>query len=195
MNLNKEFWEERYATGELGWDMGEVSPPLKAYIDQIHDKNLKILVPGAGNGHEVVYLFKQGFKNIFVADIAHQPLQNIKSKLPGFPEDHLVEGDFFDLAQNEFDLVMEQTFFCALDPILRKDYAKRMHHILRPQGKLCGLLFNFSLSADGPPFGGTKSEYQKLFSPYFKIKLLEPSTNSIKPRQGRELFFIFENKR
>ncbi len=193
MVLDKEFWEERYATGQIGWDMGQVSPPLKAYIDQIMDKNLKILVPGAGNGHEVVYLFKQGFRNVFVVDIAHQPLQNIKSKLPGFPEEQLMEVDFFDLVLQEFDLVLEQTFFCTLDLELREEYAKKMIDIIKPQGKLCGLLFNFPLTADGPPFGGNASEYRKLFSPYFKINTLEPCTNSIEPRQGRELFFIFEN--
>lgn len=195
MLLNKEFWEAKYATGELGWDMGKVSPPLKAYIDQMHNKSLKILVPGAGNGHEVVYLYKQGFENVYVADIAHQPLQHIKLKLPDFPEEQLVEGDFFNLPLSDFDLVMEQTFFCALDPILREDYAKKMHDIIKPNGKLFGLLFNFPLTSDGPPFGGTRSEYLKLFSPYFKVNILETATNSIKPRQGRELFFIFENKR
>lgn len=195
MLLNKEFWEAKYATGELGWDMGKVSPPLKAYIDQMHNKSLKILVPGAGNGHEVVYLYKQGFENVYVADIAHQPLQHIKLNLPDFPEEQLVEGDFFNLPLSDFDLVMEQTFFCALDPILREDYAKKMHDIIKPNGKLFGLLFNFPLTSDGPPFGGTRSEYLKLFSPYFKVNILETATNSIKPRQGRELFFIFENKR
>ncbi|MCG2459448.1 methyltransferase domain-containing protein [Flavobacteriaceae bacterium F89] len=192
MLLNKKFWEDRYAAGELGWDMGEVSPPLKDFIDQLNDKNLKILVPGAGNGHEVVYLYTQGFKNVFVIDIAHRPLQNIKLKLPNIPEEQLVEADFFDLAINDFDLVLEQTFFCALDPRLREDYVIKMHHILKPKGRLVGLLFDFPLSVDGPPFGGNKSEYQKLFSPYFKIDILESSTNSIKPRQDRELFFIFE---
>ncbi len=195
MLLNKEFWEAKYATGELGWDMGKVSPPLKAYIDQMHNKSLKILVPGAGNGYEVVYLYKQGFENVYVADIAHQPLQHIKLNLPDFPEEQLVEGDFFNLPLSDFDLVMEQTFFCALDPILREDYAKKMHDIIKPNGKLFGLLFNFPLTSDGPPFGGTRSEYLKLFSPYFKVNILETATNSIKPRQGRELFFIFENKR
>ena len=193
MVLDKEFWEERYATGQIGWDIGHISTPLKAYIDQIMDKNLKILVPGAGNGHEVVYLFKQGFRNVFVVDIAHQPLQNIKSKLPGFPEEQLMEVDFFDLVLQEFDLVLEQTFFCTLDLELREEYAKKMIDIIKPQGKLCGLFFNFPLTADGPPFGGNASEYRKLFSPYFKINTLEPCTNSIEPRQGRELFFIFEN--
>lgn len=192
MHLNKEFWEDRYVTGQLGWDMGHVSPPLKDYIDQLDDKNLKILVPGAGNGHEVVYLVQQGFKNVFVSDIAHQPLQNIKSKLPDFPEGNLVEGDFFDLAEKDFDLVLEQTFFCALNPALRKDYVDKMHDIIKPKGKLCGLLFNFPLTEDGPPFGGKASEYRKLFSSYFKINILEPATNSIEPRLGSELFFIFE---
>ena len=38
------------------------------------------------------------------------------------------------------------------------------------------------------------SEYLDLFSKTFQIKTLEKAYNSIKPRQNRELFFIFEVK-
>ncbi len=69
-----------------------------------------------------------------------------------------------------------------------------MHHLLKPKGKLVGLLFNFELTEKGPPFGGNLLEYRSLFKSNFKIKTLEPSINSIKERQGKELFFIFEEK-
>jgi hypothetical protein len=67
-----------------------------------------------------------------------------------------------------------------------------MHEILNPGGKIAGLLFDFPLTEAGPPFGGSETEYRKLFSDTFTIKTLERAHNSIKPRQDRELFFIFE---
>ena len=69
-----------------------------------------------------------------------------------------------------------------------------MHSLLSPKGKIVGLLFNFPLTQEGPPFGGSKEEYLTLFSEKFTIKKLEKAYNSIKPRAGRELFFIFEKK-
>jgi len=191
--LNKDYWEERYNNNEIGWNIGYPSTPIKAYADQLQDKSLKILIPGAGNSYEAEYLWDLGFKNLFIVDIVKQPLNNFKNRVPDFPEDQLLNIDYFEL-NNSFDLVLEQTFFCALKPDLRTKYAEKMHQLLKPYGKLVGLLFNFELTESGPPFGGSATEYKSLFKDQFKIKTLEKSINSIKQRQGKELFFIFEKK-
>lgn len=190
MRLDKEYWSSRYQSNTTGWDLGKVSPPLKAYIDQLENKNLKILIPGGGNSYEAEYLHLQGFKNVYVIDLALEPLHNLLQRNPTFPKSHLIQGDFFEL-QNNFDLILEQTFFCALPPKRRGDYAIKMAELLEPQGKLCGLLFDTEFEKEGPPFGGSKLEYLTYFSPFFKIKILASSYNSIAPRKGKELFFIF----
>jgi len=192
MNLNKEYWENKYQNKDTGWDIGHISPPLKKYIQQLKDKNIKILVPGAGKGYEAMYLHELGFTNVYVIDFARQALDHIKVCSPSFPENHLIQEDFFNVELNAFDLILEQTFFCALNPALRNKYAHKMHEILASKGKLVGLYFNFPLTEKGPPFGGSKEEYKKLFSPLFNIKVLEKASNSILPRAGNELFFIFE---
>lgn len=96
--------------------------------------------------------------------------------------------------ENTIDLIVEQTFFCALEPALRKKYVQKTHTLLKEKGKLIGLLFQFPLTTKGPPFGGSKTEYENLFKNDFSIKILETAHNSIKPRQNNELFFIFEKK-
>jgi len=197
MTLNRsfsnEFWSQRYEQNKTGWDLGEISAPLKAYIDQLDDKEIKILIPGAGNAYEAEYLFKQGFKNVYVADISEKPLQNLKSRVPEFSNAQLLHINFFEI-EDKFDLILEQTFFCALPVKSRQDYAEKSAELLKENGLICGLLFNFPLSEDGPPFGGSKEEYLTYFSPYFKIEILESCYNSIKPRQGNELFFKFRKK-
>ena len=192
MELNKTYWETRYQNNETGWDAGSITTPLKDYIDQLTNKDLKILIPGAGNGYEFDYLIQKGFTNVFVIDIAPSPLEAIKKRKPEYSS-HLLLGDFFELNET-FDLILEQTFFCALDPKLRIHYVSKMHQLLDPNGKLAGLLFDFPLTNEGPPFGGSKEEYSELFSNKFQIKTLEKAHNSIKPREGKELFFIFEAK-
>jgi thiopurine S-methyltransferase len=191
MKLDKDFWEAKYRENKTGWDLGTASPPIKQYIDQLKDKSIDILVPGAGNSYEAEYLHKNGFKNIYVLDIAQEPLKNLKVRAPEFPEENLIQANFFEF-QGSFDLILEQTFFCALPVQKRSPYAKKMHQLLRKNGKLVGLLFDFELTEEGPPFGGTKMEYLTYFSPYFDIEIFETCTNSILPRQGNELFFIFK---
>ena len=193
MKLNKDYWEKRYHLNEIGWDIGTISTPLKEYIDQIENKELKILIPGAGNGYEFEYLYNAGFQNVFVIDIAKTPLENIQTRIPHLDDKHLIHNDFFELSDT-FDLIIEQTFFCALNPELREKYVQKMHALLKDNGKIAGLLFQFPLTEQGPPFGGSKSEYENLFKEHFKIKTLETAYNSIKPRQNNELFFIFEKK-
>lgn len=191
MELNKTFWETKYAQQDTGWDTGGITEPLKTYIDGLENKNQSILIPGAGNSYEAEYLYQNGFKNVDVIDLASQPLINLKTREPNFPEENLIQGDFFELNKT-YDLILEQTFFCALDPVLRPAYAKKMSELLNPQGKLAGVLFDFALSENGPPFGGSREEYLHYFEPYFTIKKLEKCYNSIKPRMGNELFIIFE---
>jgi methyl halide transferase len=194
MNLNSNYWENRYQNNEIGWDCGAITTPLKEYIDQLKDKNAKILIPGAGNSYEFQYLMEAGFTNVYVLDYATTPIKNLKKKLPTVNKKFFLEMDFFQLNET-FDLIIEQTFFCALSPTLRQEYVEKMHSILKPNGKLVGLLFRFPLTESGPPFGGSIEEYQNLFSATFNIKKMETAYNSILPRKENELFFIFTKKK
>lgn len=185
------YWEKRYEEGYTGWDTGAVTTPLKTYFDQLVDKNLRILIPGGGNSYEAEYLFRLGFGNVWVVDVAHAPLQNLLTRCPDFPKHQLIQGDFFDLKPG-YDLIVEQTFLCALEPAFRPAYARKMAELLNPGGKLMGLLFDDVLNTEHPPFGGNKAEYEVYFKPYFHFKYFETAYNSIKPRAGRELFILLE---
>ncbi|NLR90165.1 methyltransferase domain-containing protein [Flammeovirga agarivorans] len=195
MELNKNYWKKHYKDNDTGWDIGYPSTPIKEYIDQLTDKSINILIPGVGNGYELEYLWNQGFKNVYAIDITEEPIKSFLDRVPDFPKEHLFCENFFDASiSTKFDLIIEQTFFCALNPNLRVQYVEEMHRFLNSQGKLAGLLFKFPLTQDGPPFGGSIEEYQPLFSKYFSIEQMEDCYNSIPPRQGNELFFILRKK-
>lgn len=191
--LNNNFWENRYEKGDTGWDIGYISTPLKEYFDQLDDKNLTIIIPGCGNAYEAEYLFNNGFKHIYLVDFSKTALNQFQKRVPDFPSSQLICEDFFKHKGN-YDLMVEQTFFCAIDPQLRKNYVRHASSILKPNGKLIGLLFNDSLNYDKPPFGGNIDEYKELFSPYFTIKIMETAYNSIDARNDRELFIKLVNK-
>lgn len=194
MNLDSTYWENRYQEDTARWDLGMISPPIKAYIDQLEDKSLKILIPGGGNSYEAEYLFNKGFKHVYVADLASLPLENIKSRITDFPSSQLLNVNFFDIDM-KFDLIIEQTFFCAIHPSLREQYVEQVYQLINEGGKIVGLLFDAPLYEDHPPFGGSKNEYIDRFSPKFIINVMEASINSIESRSGRELFINFTVKK
>lgn len=193
ISLDSAYWNNRYLHDDFSWDLGEISTPLKVYIDQLTNRSLPVLVPGAGNAYEAAYLHEHGFANVHILDFAEAPLAAFRQKYPAFPVAQLHCQNFFE-HKGQYDLVLEQTFFCAINPALRQSYAAQMHALLRPGGKLVGLLFNDVLNTDKPPFGGNMAVYRPFFEPYFNFRTFEPAYNSIKPRLGRELFIILEKK-
>jgi thiopurine S-methyltransferase len=129
-----------------------------------------------------------GFRNVYVADISEIPLQNLKNRVPEFPDDNLLHGDFFDL-EGPYDIILEQTFFCARHPSLREKYAQKMAELLGPAGELAGLLFDAPMNEDRPPFGGCRAEYLEILGKYLNVLHMEACNRSIKPREGKEVFF------
>lgn len=188
MALDELYWDQRYQNKQTGWDLGAISPPLKAYFDQWSDTSKKILIPGAGNSYEAEYLHGLGFSNLFILDLSLTALQNFEKEFPAFQKPTYCIKIFFELGDS-FDVIIEQTFFCALHPSQRLRYTEKMHSLLNPGGILAGLLFNIPLNTDQPPFGGNKEEYLEYFNPFFQVEIMAPAYNSIPQRFGNELFF------
>lgn len=184
--LSADYWNNRYLNDETGWDIGHASP---AILDFFRDKNkaAKILIPGCGNAYEGELLHKNGFRNITLADFALETKKNFLDRCSDFDADHFLVGDFFEL-EGKYDFIVEQTFFCALTPHLRKSYVKKMKELLHKDGKLIGLLFDAALNTEHPPFGGCKEEYLELFSEHFSHVKIEKCNNSIPARAGKELW-------
>ncbi|MFW2375195.1 MAG: methyltransferase domain-containing protein [Cellulophaga baltica] len=193
----ESYWTTRYKEKQTGWDIGFAATPIKTYIDQLEDKNIKLLIPGAGNGYEAEYLIEKGFINVHILDISEIPLQDFKKRNPTFPDTHLHHANFFEF-EGQFDIIIEQTFFCSFVPTAenRSAYAQQMASLLKEKGKLVGLWFAIPLTDDleKRPFGGDKKLYLSYLAPFFTEKTFQPSYNSIPPRQDRELFGIFIKK-
>jgi methyl halide transferase len=188
--LDKNYWDNQYRSNATGWDLGIISTPIRTFIDGLADKNIRILIPGAGNSYEAEYLLLQGFTNITVIDIAPSLVEKLKDKYRGKLEIKILLGDFFE-HQGAYDVIIEQTFFCALPPSMRQQYVWKMHQLLAENAILVGLLFNRTFEK-GPPFGGNATEYEQLFNHAFYQKQLAICKNSEAPRAGTELWFEFE---
>lgn len=191
-SLDQEYWDTQYKTNATGWDLGKISPAIESFTKTLENKNTRILIPGCGNSYEAEHLLNEGFTNITVIDIAPTLIENLQKKFQNNPNIQIILGDFFE-HQADYELIIEQTFFCALPPTMREQYVRKMHELLSDKGKLVGLLFNKTFES-GPPFGGSQSEYEQLFEPHFEFLQMDLCQNSIKPRANSELFIEFQKK-
>ena len=190
----RDFWSTLYRTGDTRFDRGRVAP---AILRMAQDGDLprgRLLVPGAGRGHEALALARLGFVTTAV-DLAPEACEaaDASAKALGVPlevrcEDVLV--DTLRSRRGQFDAIVEHTFFCAIDPSLRPDYVDACAELLRPGGVLAGLFFVLGRPG-GPPFDVTEPEIRGLFAPRFALERLRPERDSFPERRGRELEFRF----
>ncbi|MEO9210385.1 MAG: methyltransferase domain-containing protein [Ginsengibacter sp.] len=186
------YWDNRYITQNTGWDMHQVSPPLKTYIDGLTNLEIAILIPGCGNAYEAAYLLQKGFTNVTLIDFSKVVTDRLREQYKDQPI-RIVTEDFFT-HEGEYDLILEQTFFCAVDNAHKIPYVKKCHQLLNKGGKIAGVLFNKKIVGEEPPYITSDEETKAYFSPYFLINKYEACTNSIAPRLGTEAYFEFEKK-
>lgn len=191
--LDAGFWNSRWQSGKTGWDIGHASPPITEYLKQYDNKDAPILIPGCGNAYEAAYMIDNGFTNVTLVDISDVAVTMLMEKFKAHHQIHVLCGDFFRHT-GSYDLILEQTFFCAQVLGRRSEYVRKMHSLLNAGGRLVGVLFGVDFGPVGPPFGGTEREYRALFEPLFDIQKLEPCYNSIAPRAGAELFINLVRK-
>lgn len=182
----KDYWNSRWKEGKTGWDLGMPSPPLLHLIHTLQPaKTSRILIPGCGNAWEAEWLAAQGYTNITLVDIAPDLCSQLEQRFAQTPAITVRCVDFFDL-EGPYDLILEQTLFCAILPELREAYTLKMKGLLSEHGILAGVLFDTSFPFEGPPFGGHADEYRALFQQQFRSVHLGPCNHSAAPRAGTE---------
>ena len=104
--------------------------------------------------------------------------------------------DFFHLPERyngTFDWMLEQTFFCAINPKRRSDYVEIASRVLKRRGMLAALFYETG-EEDGPPFNTSPEQVRKFFEPNFTIQHLEKTQHSIERRRGKEWLGLLVNK-
>ena len=180
----------------MGWDIGEPTPVFNRWI-QTQKESLSICILGAGNGWDALHFAEKGHK-VTAVDFAESAVlnMNVAAAKRGLKL-NILHMDIFNLDEiftNTFDIVLEYTCFCAIDPDQRDVYISLVNNILNPSGKFVGLLFptDKNLDSDGPPFGVDIDTTLNLFSKYFTVIKKEIPSNSIERRKGREIFVILK---
>jgi len=201
MDINSpEFWEEKYFANDIPWDTKATTPALINSIN--HSESKKIAILGCGYSKDSIFLAKLNH-SVYPIDFASKPidyLNNIKKREDLdtlFP----VQENIFEINSkyfNFFDIVLEYTCFCAIEPQRRSEYIKSVNNILNKKGQFIALFFPTERKEEdldkGPPFYVNLDETLLMFKNNFNIVKIDKNPNSIKPRKGFESLVIMDKK-
>ncbi len=189
-------WQKHYDDNDLAWDLGEVAQPfVRLWEDNVLQPGT-LIVPGCGQGHEVIYFAERGFR---VTGVDYSPGA---VKLLGESLKHkdlnaqVLHRDFFELEtahDQGYDAMLEQTFFCAIRPDQRPAYVETVSRILKSGGLLFGLFYETG-EEGGPPFNTTEADIRNHFSGAFDIERLEKCSFSSEKRKDKEWLAVLRKK-
>src|SRR5205085_587500 len=129
-------------------------PVFRRLLDSGRFPPGRMLVPGAGSGHDARAFARRGF-DVTAVDFAADAVRILRAQAePGETLD-VLQADIFELPHAldaTFDYVLEYMCFCAIDPQRRPDYADLMARLLKPGGLHIQLAFPLGKREGGPPF-------------------------------------------
>jgi len=182
-------WDAAYRKGEIMWDKGAPSPPMKQYLER-HPVRGHTLVPGCGHGHEVALAVQFGLDatGLDIAPTGIAEARKLYPKLVG----RFVVGDLFNPPapmRGAFDLVLEHTCMSGLPPSLRANYRRGIDVTLKPGGLLIGVWYinpDLDPGNEGPPFPFSVPDLTALFADGYDIVHDYVPGVAFKGREGRE---------
>ncbi len=189
-----DFWDQVYQSEVPAWELEKPHDAFAATLPQLKLSRSRILVLGAGSGNDAAYFAKQGHK-VTGVDFSSEAIARAKTKYGSIENLSFVQSDVFQLPQSmneQFDLVVEHTCYCAIDPTKRSDLIKAWRRVLTDNGFLLGVFFAYDKMA-GPPYGGSEWEIRARLQKTFRILYWQRWQKSSPQRLGKE-FLVYAQK-
>ena len=195
-DVNKpDFWSEIYQAGRAGWDLGGPTPALHRLLESGEIKPGRLIVLGAGRGHDARDFARHGFK-VTAVDFAAEAVAAMQGLSDPEAPINILQADIFALPpkfNHAFDVVLEYTCFCAINPDRRSEYADVVARLIKPGGTYAALLFPLDEHKGGPPFSVSLEETLALFRKRkFRLKRREQPEDSVWQRKGLEELVVFK---
>jgi SAM-dependent methyltransferase len=191
MAHDSDSWDARYGEGSDRWTLEGAPPVLEQLIESYRERH-RVLVPGAGHGHDAFAWARAGHE-VVALDFAPRAVASMRQRSRD-------EGVFVEVLEvdvtappaqlrGSIDLVWEQTCLCALPPEHRRPYLEAMATILRPGGSMVALLWSHG-EEDGPPYDMPPVLVEKLVAGLFTIRKREQVAEGLAKRSREYLWWL-----
>lgn len=195
--MEREFWAERWSTGQIGFHMSKPHPMLVTHVGEL-DGRRRVLVPLCGKAFDLRYLAERGHEVVGIefmreaVEAFFLEQEIVASPVTIGPYEGLtgggitlLVGDFF-LATKEalgpFDALYDRAALVALDPSMREAYAARCLALCEPDARLLLITFVYDQTRmDGPPFSVDEDVVHTLYGAE-ACKRLEERRETPSPR-------------
>lgn len=192
---NHDFWSSKFGTDKAGWELGRETPVLPEILPQLKLPRARVLVLGAGSGHDAAFFARAGHL-VTGVDFSPVAVERANRQYGGITDLKFVQADVFDLPPSftgSFDVVVEHTLYCAVSPGRRNDLVKVWRKVLAEDGHLLGI-FWVRDKRGGPPWGGSEWEVRERLRSGFEFRYWTRWRGSIESRQGAELVLWAQKK-
>lgn len=199
--MNKDFWQERWQTHQLGWHRDDVNPLLIAHWPSLETAaGSRVFVPLCGKTLDMGYLVAEGYEvlgcelsSIAVDEFFTEAGVVYESAQEGRFIRHrggsitILEGDVFDLDAsllNDVSAVYDRGALIALPPDMRRRYAELLLRALPQSARMLLLTLEYDQSRiGGPPFSVPDKEVREMYgASHETVKLFTEVTEEIPPR-------------
>ncbi|TPX58178.1 thiopurine S-methyltransferase [Powellomyces hirtus] len=170
-------WSTHWETSNTPWDHARAPPATVALLQsgQIPAGNGRVLVPGCGRGYDAFAAAEhlKGVTEVVGMDTAEVATEEARKVQQTVPSDsaNLVTfqtGDFFTYKPPQpYDVVIDHTFLCAMPPVIRDDWARKMAEVLAVGGRLVTYMYPLASHEGGPPYALSLDLYDQLLLKYF----------------------------
>jgi methyl halide transferase len=191
-----DFWEKLYSKQENTWDLGTVTPALLEYFKHSTcPKEGRVLVPGAGFGHDALAWAERGHETLAVdfCPTAVDALEMLSRKNKNLS---IVDADLFELDPKDhglFDIVYDYVTFASVHPGRRDEYFEVWTKMLKDDGLILFFLYpidNHSNPMQGPPHCTSEGELLARMDGIFDVEQRIKPTNSVPQREGKEEIWL-----
>lgn len=190
-----EKWSEIYKEMPIpNWDLQQPHPAFVDMLPRLKQPRSRILILGCGEGHDAAFFAEEGHI-VTAVDFSDVALDRARKKY-GHLSIQFVHADAFKLPHNfdkSFDVVIEHTHYCAIDPYRRSQLVQVWNRCLIQGGLLMGVFFSTE-KRSGPPYGSTEWEIRQRLQKDYHFLFWGRWKNSPPQRQGRELFILAQKK-
>jgi len=191
-----DYWNQIYQSmPKPNWDLGEASLAFQDMLPRLKLPKSRILVLGCGEGHDAA-LFANAGHVVTAVDFSAEAIQKAQQNYGHLENLTFIKDDIFNLPHEwnySFDLIIEHTCFCAIEPHRRISLVKLWRRLLHEEGQLMAVFFAM-LKRAGPPYGSSEWEIRELLKNNFQFLFWGRWNKSIPKRQGVELFVLAKKK-